>query len=71
MVRTLTGLNERYRRGERGEFLRANYDFHFTIYAAAQMPDVRDIVTLAWLRTGALFSLIEGEINPGEDYIKT
>lgn len=70
VVRTLMGLNERYRRAELSELPRANFDFHFMIYEAAQMPDVRDIVILAWLRTGALFSLIKGELNPEEDYVK-
>jgi DNA-binding GntR family transcriptional regulator len=70
LVRTLTGLNERYRLAQKRELLQANFDFHFTIYTAAQMPDVRDITMYAWLRIGALFSLIEEDLDQEEDYAK-
>ncbi len=61
LVRTLTGLNERYRLAQKRELLQANFDFHFTIFTAAQMQDVRDITTVRFrLRMCARFSpLIE------------
>ena len=73
LIRTLTALNERYRRppstiAVRGNLLQANYDFHFAIYGASQMPDVCEIILSAWLRTGPLFSLIETDLDPEDDY---
>lgn len=45
-------MREAVKRGDADAVLNANRDFHFTLYAAAQMPQLFDIIQGLWLRTG-------------------
>lgn len=48
----------------------ANREFHFNIYAAAQMPLVLTVIRAAWLRIGPTFRLLYPSLAVPQDAIK-
>ena len=47
-----TAMRDAVARMDADTVLNANRDFHFTLYAGAQMPQLFDIIQGLWLRTG-------------------
>ena len=56
LIGTLTKLNDEMRAaielGDTDQVLRANQEFHFTIYRAANSPQLLELVDMLWLRSG-------------------
>ncbi len=58
----LTAVNDRMqsalRRGDSAATLRAHQEFHFTVYRAANSPQLLELIELMWLRTGPYLAAI-------------
>lgn len=58
LVEIAAAFRDAKRRGEVAEALAHNKRFRFTLYAAAAMPQLLELIELLWLRTGPCFNYL-------------
>jgi DNA-binding GntR family transcriptional regulator len=74
LVAELTALNDAMQaavaRGDGAATLRANQEFHFAVYRAANSPQLLEIIELLWLRAGPYLAaaFTTPQCNPAELY---
>ncbi len=51
------------KKGDRREFVRANHDFHFVVYRAANSQTVLGIIEALWLQVSPYFHLLHASDN--------
>ena len=56
-------LNSAIERGDIGEYLTQNYQFHFQIYACADAPIISETVDRLWLRFGPSLRVVCGRFG--------
>jgi DNA-binding GntR family transcriptional regulator len=71
LVETLTRLNAEMREAieptRADDVLRANQEFHFTIYRAAKSPQLLELIDMLWLRSGPyLADMLRGRADAQE-----
>jgi DNA-binding GntR family transcriptional regulator len=71
LVETLTRLNAEMREAieptRADDVLRANQEFHFTIYRAAKSPQLLELIDMLWLRSGPyLADMLRGRADARE-----
>jgi DNA-binding GntR family transcriptional regulator len=71
LVETLTRLNAEMREAieptRADDVLRANQEFHFTIYRAAKSPQLLELIDMLWLRSGPyLADMLRGRVDARE-----
>ena len=70
LERSLERMTTSYRRGDYRQAFRADGEFHFRIYEAANMPLVVSFIRAAWLRVGPTFRLLYPTLANPEDAIR-
>src|SRR5882672_5601920 len=70
LERSLERMTGHYARGDYRQAFRSNREFHFRIYAAAQMPLVLSFIRAAWLRVGPTFRLLYPTLAAPEDALR-
>jgi GntR family colanic acid and biofilm gene transcriptional regulator len=70
LERSLEHMTAHYRQGDYRQAFRSNREFHFRIYAAAEMPLVLSFIQAAWLRVGPTFRLLYPVLAVPDDAIR-